>query len=72
MHSGTACSPFGLLVRLVDSSIPCMGKVYHRFYMLARFAKTVAGDADVTEEIQRTYTAQHHDADEAEVSLGKT
>lgn len=63
------CRPFVSLMRLVDSNVPCMGKVYHRFYMLTRFAEAVAGDADAMEDIQEAYAAEY--PDEEEVSLAK-
>mgnify|MGYP006279713609 FL=1 len=62
------CRPFVSLMRLVDSNVPCMGKVYHRFYMLSRFAEAVAGDANAMEDIQETYAAEHPEEEEASLA----
>jgi len=52
------CHPFVSLMRLADSNVPCMGKLYHHFYMLSRFAEAVAGDADAIADIEEMYRAQ--------------
>jgi hypothetical protein len=47
-----------MLMRLVDSNVPCMGKLYHRFFMLSRFAEAVAGDPDAIADIEEQHFAQ--------------
>lgn len=50
--------PFVKLMRMVDSNVPCMGKLYHQFYMLTRFAEAVAGDPDAVADIEEVFFAK--------------
>ena len=52
------CYPLVLLMRLADSNVPCMGKLYHRFYMLSRFAEAAASDVDAITEVEEAFNAQ--------------
>ncbi|HSP31014.1 MAG TPA: hypothetical protein VLO13_03250 [Halomonas sp.] len=49
------CNPFVSLMRLADSNVPCMGKMYHRFYMLSQFVEAIAGDADAEAQVQEAH-----------------
>ena len=42
-------------MRLADSNVPCMGKMYHRFYMLSQFVEAIAGDADAEAQVQEAH-----------------
>lgn len=45
-------------MRMVDSNVPCMGKLYHQYFMLSRFAEAVAGDPDAIADIEEAFLAQ--------------
>jgi hypothetical protein len=49
------CNPLVSLMRLADSNVPCVGKMYHRFYMLSQFVEAIAGDVDAEAHVQEAH-----------------